>query len=882
MLSLRPRQVLFLVLILICPCLTLVVFPEHGASAGTCETSLARSSRAAELRSAIMAAPTVAAYDALGSLYVKANETTCAISAFRAALKINPRSKEANYDLAMAFRMSHQPQAAEALLRSLVRDYPDFALADEALGEILAESNHPTAATQEFQAALRSDRRLSQASYGLAELSISQKRPKAAIYWIERALSMNPDTATEYKLRLTLGIAEVEAGDFNKAVETLRQVVASHPKASDPHLDLGTAYAHLERYREAAEEYGRVLQLDRNNNPARLAMAQAYLRAGDPAAALPLAIEYATRIPHDAEGFFTEGRAYQAIGQFPHAIEAYWLSLKVTPGDYRVLLHLGECQLQVGQKQNALQSFEAAEQADKSAPAVHYQIFRILLNDKQPSRQLRARRELAEFKDLQDRQRQADSVTAIGAQANDELSHGNPRAAADLYSKMIQIKPTDSKTHYNLSLALAGLGDRVGEKRELHAAVVLDPTMGAAYNRLGLLDLYEGKLEGAENNFRAAIDNDPGSTEALTNLATVYGKLGRTAEAKSLYREVIAAKPNLLQAELNLGLILAEDGNLQQAISPLMIATRLAPSDPTAFTALGIVQGKLGHSKESIAAFEHALSLNPNSTEAHLNLGIALADGSNLPAAAAQFAEAERLSPSAAIVHYNAGRVAFDMGDDKTARQELEIACERQPNYAGPLELLAQVDIRERSPEQAIARLEQVLRIEPHDSNAQYLLGKTLESVGKKNEAIALWKSALKDSPNDQRLYWEIYRALPPSDPEAKEYLARMQAVQYRQHEADRAKALANSAMKAASSHDWGEAIGKMDGALKVCSGCPLEASLQQNLGLIYAEQGDLTKAERALRRSVEIDPKLSQAQAELQTIEKLRNKLLTDGGNYE
>ncbi len=871
--KLLRKQASSISLFLLGSCLLVRPVLASDALSQTCNASLEGSSRAVELRRNIMVSPSVAAYDALGSLYASVHQNECAISEFQSALKLDPNSKEAKYDLALALRLEGKLEEAQTLLQVLARANPGFALAHEARGEILLELKRSEDAREEFEVALHLDERLTAASEGLVQLSLSQQRPQAAIYWARRALSLKPDPEAEYRLKLSLGTAQGEAADYDGAARTLGNLAAAYPDRIDPHLNLAIVETHLQKYLEATKEFGRVLQLDSNYDVARLALAQADLMANRPNDALQSALVYTSHVPKDAKGFSTLAQAYQIEGQFSQAVAAYKQSMALKPGNYELLFGLGMCQMEGGQKANALESFEAAERIDPSQPAVHYEVFKLLSANKFKDSQDHARQELAVFKHLNSEDRQSAKSSLLGAQANTDIVGGNPQKAVALYRQILDIDPNDAKSHYNLSLVLGHLGDRKGEVKELRAAIALDPKMARAFNRLGLYELQAGNYKEAIQDFQTVLETHPASTDAQINLATVYAKMGRNSEAEMLFRDAISAAPDSLPAQLDLGLLLAAEGKMQEALVPLEAAATSAPSDPKPLTLLGIIHGKLGQSSQSIEYLKKALLLSPNSVNAHFNLGVALADGLDLHGAAEQFAEAEKLAPSAAIVHYNAGRVAFDQGDPVRARRELDRACALQQGYAGALQLLAQLDLNENHPEQAVIRLRQVLALQPQSANAEYFLGRALANTGNRQDAVAQWQLALNNNPGDTRLYWALAHELPPSDPHRRLYLERLQAIQGGERDADKAKVLADLAIRASGSHEWTDAVEKMDDAIRTCGICPLQASLEQKLGLIYGQQGEMKKAEQALRRSLEINPKSPQAKEELVTVERLQIK---------
>jgi tetratricopeptide (TPR) repeat protein len=230
-----------------------------------------------------------------------------------------------------------------------------------------------------------------------------------------------------------------------------------------------------------------------------------------------------------------------------------------------------------------------------------------------------------------------------------------------------------------------------------------------------------------------------------------------------------------------------------------------------------------------------------------------------------------RLDANSPVAHYNRGRVLSDLGRRDDARQELEIANRLAPNYASALFLLSVIE--DGSP-RALELLEKVLALNPRDAQAQYLLGKHLERLGKTQEAIHHWKLAVEVDPNNYAAFYNLARALSKSHaPESTKYMDRFIALQKALQLTDQAKELNNFALDAASNHDWPLAINQLKEALEVCGPCSERAVLHRNLGLIYARKGDINDGERELQLALEISPRDADALKAIKILQDLQER---------
>jgi len=72
----------------------------------------------AELERVIAAHPSAPAYDALGAYFGQHQQISCALSAFRSAVRLDAGSWEAHYDLAIALLQHKDVEAAVLELRA--------------------------------------------------------------------------------------------------------------------------------------------------------------------------------------------------------------------------------------------------------------------------------------------------------------------------------------------------------------------------------------------------------------------------------------------------------------------------------------------------------------------------------------------------------------------------------------------------------------------------------------------------------------------------------------------------------------------------------------------------------------------------------------------
>ena len=815
-----------------------------------------------ELEHAIATHPTAGAYDALGAYFGEQKQLSCAIPAFRSALRLAPQSWEAHYDLAIALLQHGDAAQAARELHAASNLKPGTPRIQLALGVALNQSNQSAAAIDVFKSVLKSDPKSIPALDGLTKALIAEKRYSAAISYLK-------DAPPDEVLALNLAIAYSKNGNTTEAQQVLSAIVKEHPDYAQAHVNLAILYTQQSRYRDAAEEFRQALQLDPADDVARISYAKALIILAQFDVALPLAEDYLRRKPNDFEALYIMGAVNRGLGKYVEAEQMLSRAVALEPNHYDAHYDLGFVLAKLGKPEQAKQQLEKALQINPSSSEARFQLASVLRTLGQKDQ---ANQELKVFQ-----QKKADTVKQDVAgikvnQANEYLVTGEVQKALDLYREALTDNPGDARTHYDYALALDRGGDLAAERDALVKSIALNAAFAPAHNQLGLLELQAGQLTQAEEQLKLAISLDPQYAEAQSNLGVLYGQQGHNQQAEKLFRQATENNPQYAQAFVNLGLVLASQGRFAEAEEELSHALQLRPGNASALTADAMVLTRLNRHTEAIAAFRKVIDLDPQSADAHLNLGIALADQFNLNDALAEFSEAARLAPGRAIAHYNRGRVLLDLQRNQEAKPELEEATKLDPNATDSWYLLGLIARQSGDTDLAIQQFSKAVALKPDYADARYMLGRELQRKGDNARAIEQWRKAVEIQPDYGEALYNLARLLTKSDPaEAKRLQAKFDHLQAQKHIMDRAQTLGNFALASAEAHDWPQAIAQLKEGIELCKNCSALPLLHKDLGLIYCRSGEMANGRAELLAAQKLAPSDPDVMRALQILDSLQ-----------
>lgn len=834
----------------------------------SCQVQARTSTHTKALLESLGEHPSAEAYGGLGAWYGRQGNFPCAVAAFKLALTLDTSATEARYDLALALIQDRKPSLATEQLHEVLRADPKSFKAHDALGLALQDSGRAEEAANEFKSAIEINPAFARSYYDFARLLALRKNYSAAIYYLKSGLAASPSEDLASEMKLALAFACAQQGAYSEATPILEELVTAHENLPDLHFDLATAYAHSGKYLQAVKEYKEVLRLDPARLEAELLLAKALLNQSAVEDSLPYLHDYVHRKPADVEGLEILGDALKESAHLSEAEQVLRRTVRANPSSYKAHYDLGVVLSRSGHDEEAIRELQTAIKLNPDGAEARYQLARQFAKSKDEAA---AKEQFAAFEQLKHEEELKTKVNFLSNQASDFLTAGRTTEALEAYQQALLLAPKDAKLHYNLAMAFSRVPDSASEERELSKTIALDPKLTEARNQLGSLFLAAGKLADAERQFRAAVASEPQSAELLNNLGTALGRQGHNAEAEALFRKAIMADPQGVQGLINLGLTLAAEGSFPEAERQFQTALRLDPNSAGALTGLGMLQAKAGHPTESVQTFRKLVALDPKSAEAHVNLGIALGDSNDLDGALAEFSEATRLAPNSALAQYNKGRVLYALHRTGDSRQALDTAVHLSPNYVDAMMLLGSI---EHFSPYATELFQRVVKLEPGNSQAHFYLGRNLLQEGEKDEAITQWKKAVELNPDNLSALSSLVRTLTQAkSPEAQDYANRLEALEKKKQLTDRVKELNNFALRSADEKNWPQAVGQLQEAITLCHECAQIGTLRKNIGLIYAQAGDVEHAKEQLQLALKLLPASPDTAAITQMLQRLNSQ---------
>lgn len=337
-----------------------------------------------------------------------------------------------------------------------------------------------------------------------------------------------------------------------EAVNEFQQLFKDDPNFALAEAGLGAAY--FKQYRnsndgtlldKAKVETEKALAKDPDLSPAYVTKAQIEANAGADHAvvALQLANKAISLDKTSAEAYAAQGKAFEALGRMPDAIEAIKKAIDLAPDNSMWLLRLGSYYKSSGKLEEARATWQKAVESDSQNTFAYYDLGTVNTRlDK-----------------LADARQNLQSVLKIGP---DEDSY---RALGTVYQ--LEGKYSDAAAMDN-------------------QAIKLDPDDYQAWANLGSVyawsgDKHEQSLEAYNKAIKLAEDRrskTPDSVDLLIGLANLYASVGNETKSVPMIRKALALAPDNPGVNYLAGYSYELLKQREQAIS--LIAKSLAQGGP--------------------------------------------------------------------------------------------------------------------------------------------------------------------------------------------------------------------------------------------------------------------------------------------------------------
>jgi tetratricopeptide (TPR) repeat protein len=444
-----------------------------------------------------------------------------------------------------------------------------------------------------------------QAALQRAAALVQEGRLQEADQQAQLALS---DPATRAAACSVLGVIRVQQDRLEEGAQLLQEAIRLDPQLLGAQLNLAQLYTLQGKDELALPVFRRVLELDRTNAAARMALAHAEAEKGNYKRSLELArpvlaafkesdvppawaVSFAELLvkgglvaegidvlerarkddPSSYELDFALGGAFLVKGDPARALEAYDLALGLEPASVMALRQAAAVAERQGELERSLSYWMRAKRLAPDDAEILLGFGRVslkmdLLEDAEP-----ALVSAAALRPGEPAYQYTLAVAKVGKRQYE--------AAQGLLEPLVAKRPGDAQLQYALGSVLYMQGHLAEAETRLRESLRLDAEQVASRYYLALVARDLGRDAEAIERLEEVLRRYPDHAASCEALGGLMMAGGRHADAERLLRRAVELNPKSVKGNYQLGLLLARTGRKDEADKQLALAKSLREED---------------------------------------------------------------------------------------------------------------------------------------------------------------------------------------------------------------------------------------------------------------------------------------------------------------
>ncbi len=329
------------------------------------------------------------------------------------------------------------------------------------------------------------------------------------------------------------------------------------------------------------------------------------------------------------------------------------------------------------------------------------------------------------------------------------ITQRDENAATRQFDALKKAHPEDPLTKFYEAQLVFARGDFARARELMQVLLKGAPANPALLHLAGAVELKFDAVPKAETYLTQAVQLRPEFAGARSLLAQVYLRNSQPAKAISVLRPMLD-RPDVDADTLILAgraQLLADDAKAADAL--FKRAAALRPGDRTAGASLAISQLSQGNADAALSALQ-SIAASDRGVDADMAMISARMSRGEFDAAMRAIADLEKKLPTNPIAADLRGRVYLMRGDLVGARKSFEQALTLKPGYVSSIIKLGAVDLLEKKPQAAEARVKNLLKLDPKSVQGWLALADLKRRSGGTPEDVAkLMSEAVNASPTD-------------------------------------------------------------------------------------------------------------------------------------
>ena len=562
-------------------------------------------------------------YTKLAGIYTEIADYDKALAAYKKVIDLNPEDAFIYVSIGNIYETQSKYKDALAAYSRALDIFPEYKYNYFNVANIQYQLKNYKEAIKNYNIFLETYSAHGEARENLAASYLAIKDYENALTNYKYIYDKNPDKVKDY---YQYGVALLNTDNSSQAVEMLEKAIEIDAENYPAHLGLAQAYQDLGKNEESYAQYQIVLKNIPNLNTVRLDYANLLADMQKNTEALEQYNMYIKAYPSDPKGYANIATVYKELGNYDKAIENYLIALEHDNANIGLKKDIANCYHNKKDYADAIKYYD--EVLEKAPDDYNVKFNKALALHAQKNYE----EAIVLYKDLLNvkgsKSVRENLSTALVSRGHELIDDGKYEEALGDFKSAIKDGYSDGYVYYGIAKAYRGLGNNTKAAENYEKAISINPekTQYSSEYSDFISAMYSAKV-----NYEPA-ENASSDLPAIT--LSMESKEPAVKEEKKPESKV-AVKNSPVVIKKNEDLISEGDKNYKEnnydsALKNYQDALQLVPDDAVTLLKMGNIYKLKEDNSKAVNYYQKAIIVNPDYTDGWFNLGLAYANENNL------------------------------------------------------------------------------------------------------------------------------------------------------------------------------------------------------------------------------------------------------------
>ena len=545
-----------------------------------------------------------------------------------------------------------------------------------------------------------------------------------------------------YKLAQT----ELKLQQWLGAYRELGRTLELQPENYPAHIDIANLLISGHDLKQAQEHTDFLLARQPNNALVHVAVANLLSAQGDLNGATTEIQKAISLDPSRSESYVDFALLQMRMNQPDGAEANLKKAIELAPKAMNPLLSLGGFYQSRGRLPEAEEKFKQAMAIDPKSVDPRAALGRLYLAE--------GKKDEAESLLKQSKEDLADNSVGYRLLGDFYFAIGELDKATNEYASLYHDHPKDLLVKKNYIQMLI-LKSRLDDARKLNDEILKQngkDTEALVYR--GEIQIKDGHANEALDTLQAALKNEPDNGVAHYQLGIAFDQVGNIAQAENEWRNAVRVAPNLVEAQRALASVALSRNDMPALEEAASQVVALQPTSPDGYALLAVSAMNQKQFPRAEQQIQKAIDVAPKSSIGYIQLGNLKLLQKQLPEAEKAYQQALDRDPASADALSGLMNVYISQKQVDKAVTVANAQIAKAPNSSPLYDLLGTLLFNNKKDlDGAEMALKKSAELDKGNADALVKLGQVQIAKGAVDQAIATYQNSIKDNPKEASFY---------------------------------------------------------------------------------------------------------------------------------